>query len=156
MSAARPLFPRKRTSIRDLAMSHSCQEATYAVQKKALLFDHLVGTREHGRRNVEIERLRSLEVDDQLVLGRCLHRQVWGLLALENAIHVASRAPVRLDQISPIGDQAAADNEESSGINGWQSRRLRNVRYALPAQPVDATQALNLSAGVSNAMVLRG
>jgi hypothetical protein len=24
MSAARPLFPRKRTSIRDLAMSHSC------------------------------------------------------------------------------------------------------------------------------------
>ncbi len=25
MSAARPLFPRKRTSIRDLAMSHSCQ-----------------------------------------------------------------------------------------------------------------------------------
>ena len=26
MSAARPLFPRKRTSIRDLAMSHSCQK----------------------------------------------------------------------------------------------------------------------------------
>ncbi len=26
MSAARPLIPRKRTSIRDLAMSHSCQK----------------------------------------------------------------------------------------------------------------------------------
>jgi hypothetical protein len=26
MSAARPLFPRKRKSIRDLAMSHKCQE----------------------------------------------------------------------------------------------------------------------------------
>jgi hypothetical protein len=29
MSAARPLFPRKRTSIRDLAMSHSCQNRTH-------------------------------------------------------------------------------------------------------------------------------
>ncbi len=36
-------------------------------------------------------------------------------------------------------------------VNSWA-----NVRFALPAQPVDATQALNLSAGVSNAMVLRG
>src|SRR6266481_10009301 len=33
---------------------------------------------------------------------------------------------------------------------------LPNVLIRLPAQPVDATQALNLSAGVSNAMVLRG
>ncbi len=31
-----------------------------------------------------------------------------------------------------------------------------DVRFALPAQPIDATQALNLSAGVSNAKVLRG
>jgi hypothetical protein len=30
------------------------------------------------------------------------------------------------------------------------------VRFGLPAQPVDATQALNLSAGVSNCKVLRG
>ena len=28
--------------------------------------------------------------------------------------------------------------------------------YALPPQPIDATQALNLSAGVSNSDVLRG
>jgi hypothetical protein len=32
----------------------------------------------------------------------------------------------------------------------------RHVRKVLPAQLVDATQALNLSAGVSNAKVLRG
>jgi len=31
-----------------------------------------------------------------------------------------------------------------------------DVRYWLPAQSVDATQALNLSAGVSNPKVLRG
>ena len=33
---------------------------------------------------------------------------------------------------------------------------LPDVRFTLPAQPVDATQALNLSAGVSNPKVLRG
>src|SRR5229473_7536963 len=37
-----------------------------------------------------------------------------------------------------------------------QSRPYGDVRCWLPAQPVDATQALNLSAGVSNAKVLRG
>jgi hypothetical protein len=31
-----------------------------------------------------------------------------------------------------------------------------NVRFALPAQPIDATQALNLSAGVSKPNVSRG
>ena len=35
-------------------------------------------------------------------------------------------------------------------------RLLRNVRLVLPAQPVDATHALNLSAGVSNCKVSRG
>ena len=40
----------------------------------------------------------------------------------------------------------------------WELKRLSDeyVRYAVPPQPVDATQALNLSAGVSNPKVLRG
>jgi hypothetical protein len=39
--------------------------------KKAPPFDHLVGAREHGWGQLEAERPRGLEVDDQLVLGRC-------------------------------------------------------------------------------------
>jgi hypothetical protein len=38
----------------------------------AALLDHLVGEVEHIRRNREAERLGSLEVDDQLELGRLL------------------------------------------------------------------------------------
>src|ERR1700676_1260006 len=48
------------------------------------------------------------------------------------------------------------------GSNGscWHKRTSRDARLEsamrLPAQPVDATQALNLSAGVSNCKVSRG
>ena len=37
---------------------------------------------------VEAERLGGLEVDDQLELGRLLHRQVGWLLALEDTIDI--------------------------------------------------------------------
>ena len=47
---------------------------------------------------VEAERLGGLEIDHQLVLGRRLHRQVGRLLALEDAIDVAGRAPVLVEQ----------------------------------------------------------
>jgi hypothetical protein len=38
----------------------------------------------------------------------------------------------------------------------WILARDGLSAFELPAQPVDATQALNLSAGVSNCKVLRG
>ena len=64
---------------------------------------------------VEAERLGGLEVDHQLVLGRRLHRQIGRLLALEDAIDVAGRAPVLSSVIRPVGDQAAG-GRRSSGM----------------------------------------
>src|SRR5262249_61776327 len=55
--------------------------------------------------------LGGLEVDDQFVFRRCLHRQVGRLLALEDAIDVAGRASVWLDRIGPVRDQTAGGGE---------------------------------------------
>ena len=74
--------------------------------------------RRHARapwRHVEAKRLGSLEVEHQLVFGRCLHRKVGRLLALEDAVDVAGRAPVLVDDIGPVGDQAAGGDEEAEG-----------------------------------------
>jgi hypothetical protein len=50
----------------------------------AASFDHLVGDGGHRWRNIEAERLRGLEMDDQLEFSRLHHRQVGGLGAFES------------------------------------------------------------------------
>jgi len=46
--------------------------------------DHLVGGHEQHRRHGEAQRLRGLQIDDELELARSQHRQIGRLLALED------------------------------------------------------------------------
>jgi len=55
------------------------------------LFDHLVGGGKQRRRDGQTKRLRSLEIDHQLVFGRLLNRQLTRLSAFEDAVDVFCR-----------------------------------------------------------------
>ena len=46
--------------------------------------------------------------------------------------------------------------DEPDGRPAFFKIKSKTVGFTLPAQPIDATHALNLSAGVSNLRVLRG
>jgi len=51
-------------------------------------FDHLVGEREQIRRNINTERFRGLEIDDQRVFCRLLYGEVGWTGAPEDAVDV--------------------------------------------------------------------
>ena len=97
-------------------------------------FDHLVGAGQERLRHGQAKRLRGLEVDHQLELGRLLHRQVGRLLALEDAVDVAGRAAGRIGRIGPVGHQAAARGEGAERIDRGQTmtRGKRDNQLAVP------------------------
>jgi hypothetical protein len=98
-------------------------------RSKGSLFDHLVGASKHGRGHGKANRFGGLEVDDQLVFGRRLHRHVSGLLAFENAIDLAGRAPRLVGHI----DQTAVSNEGALEVDRGHlvAGRKRNNQIAM-------------------------
>jgi hypothetical protein len=83
-------------------------------------FDHLVGAGEKHWRHGKAECTRGLRVDDELELGRLLDRKIGGLLTLEDAIDVAGRAPVLVNFIRSVGDQAAIGDLKANGVDRCQ------------------------------------
>jgi hypothetical protein len=67
-----------------------------------LLIDHLVGAGKQCRWHRDTESLSGLKIDGQFILSRCLHWHVGRFLALENAIDIRRRTPMRVDRIMPL------------------------------------------------------
>src|SRR5262249_2846928 len=103
------------------------------MQRIALLFDRLVGKREQRRRRRKAEDLRSLKIDDQLVLSRGLYRQIAGLFALEDTVDVGGCTPKDLRHVGAVGHQAAARGKETKRVDRWDvmARRQRDDRLAI-------------------------
>src|SRR5215472_18522485 len=71
---------------------------------KERLFDHFVGDGEHAWRNGETECLRGFQVDHQIELSRLHHRQIGGLLALENPSGKNSSLPAHIGKADAVTD----------------------------------------------------
>src|SRR6476646_5931086 len=84
------------------------------------LLDHLVSRGKQRLRNGQAERLCGLEIDNQLVLGRRLHRHIGWLLALEDAIDIPDGLPDCIVRIRSVRDQATAYSVIAIRINRRQ------------------------------------
>src|SRR3954471_20680854 len=74
-------------------------------------FDNLVGPREQHRRDVQAERFRGLEVDDEFELRWLLDGQIPRLRAMENPVNEGSRPEIEVRITHPIGYQSTGFDE---------------------------------------------
>jgi hypothetical protein len=109
---------------------HSAMSAL-GQKRTSSLFNHLVGAGEQRRRHFEAECFRGLEIDHQLIFGRRLHWQVGWLLALEDAINIASGTSVVIEPVRPVRDQAASGDKSTIRIDRGKLIAGRKCDYLL-------------------------
>ena len=100
------------------------------------LFDHLVGAREDRLRHGEAERLRGLEVDDQLEFGRLLDWQVGRVGTFEDVPDVSADLAIDSGKASSIGDQSTGSGEFAESVDR-RNGMARRQRYELLALAVE-------------------
>jgi hypothetical protein len=97
---------------------------------KLELFDHLVGASEQGERHGDAERLRRLQVDNQLDLGRLRQRQVGWLFRLSRC------GPCRRRKVVRFGKVAVAANSRSAQREASRVQRLKSIFNCLSSAMV--------------------
>ena len=87
------------------------------MRPRSASFDDLVGAGEEQRRNRQAERFGGLEIDDQLELGRLLHRQIARFGTLEYPSDVNAGLAEGSGDTRSKADQAAGRDEFTERID---------------------------------------
>src|SRR2546423_10526617 len=99
-------------------------------------FDHLVRAGKHHRRNFHTERSRSVEVYNELELGRLENRQVDRLGALEEARGIGPDLTKGVEDIGAVAHQPASFGIGARRVDGRQ-RVTRRQHSKLDAPRIE-------------------
>ena len=94
-------------------------------------------------RNREAERLRGLEVDDEVERDGLLDRQRGRLRTLEDLVHVGGRAPLQRKSVRAINHETADLHVLPQAIYRWQAtlhRKLCDLSYLIREDRVRENQ----------------
>src|SRR3954463_11717253 len=127
----------ERSAIREsrVSLRYTRTRSRY-VPLTARLLNYPVGAREQRRRDRDAERIRSLQVDQQLKTFGGLHRQVGGFGAAQDAVDVIGGAQDGVAAVDTVGDQRAGVR---MGLEG------EDRRHALRQREVDDQVAIDLA-----------
>src|SRR5438093_10950620 len=127
-----PLRPESGQNSSRLCSSASCQKRPIAPQGDVWvsLFDHLVSAQYEPGRDLMADRLRGLEIDDQLEPRRLLDRQIRRLDAAQQLGELpAHDVSVQLNDQRSISDEAALLRHFRPLVHGGQAQGRNAVEY---------------------------
>src|SRR6478736_9598327 len=96
-------------------------------------FDHLIGAGDQSGRDFKTKCFGGFKVDDQLVFGWLLDRQIAGRFALENTINVRRCSLEQIDYVWSITDESAGLCEQVEWIDRRKSKlsRKRDEQFTM-------------------------
>ena len=100
--------PRKRQSAAKIRPVVKGQEATYAPQQTAPLFDHFVGAQQERFRDCQPERFGGGQIDDEIELGRLIDRDIARLRPAQNFVSIVGGTLKLVREVWSIGHRRQA------------------------------------------------
>src|SRR5262249_33213142 len=98
----------KRIEQRGKRKANDCLSHRFSMCLCSLLFDHLIRSHQHVRRDCQAQLLRFLKIDDEFELHGLLHGEITGLDTLQNLVDVNSSAPKQVVNARAVKHEATS------------------------------------------------